>query len=111
MAKNFLKGGTVYNKKGEIETWEDDFDTLCLYFSASWCPPCQNFTPKLNEAYKQALAKGTKLKIVFVSDDKNEKECEDYYKKMDFSMLDFNSSVKDYLKSHFQVNSIPCLVI
>lgn len=24
---------------------------MCLYFSAFWCPPCQNFTPVLKEFY------------------------------------------------------------
>lgn len=24
---------------------------VCLYFSAFWCPPCQNFTPVLKEFY------------------------------------------------------------
>jgi thiol-disulfide isomerase/thioredoxin len=37
-----------------------------VYFSASWCPPCQRFTPKLVEAYTDSL-KGKNLEIVFVS--------------------------------------------
>jgi thiol-disulfide isomerase/thioredoxin len=37
-----------------------------VYFSASWCPPCQRFTPKLVDAYTSNL-KGKNLEIVFVS--------------------------------------------
>ena len=37
-----------------------------VYFSASWCPPCKRFTPKLVEAYTNHL-KGKNLEIVFVS--------------------------------------------
>lgn len=37
-----------------------------VYYSASWCPPCQRFTPKLVEAYS-AVLKGKNLEIVFVS--------------------------------------------
>lgn len=37
-----------------------------VYFSASWCPPCQRFTPKLVEAYTSSL-KDKNLEIVFVS--------------------------------------------
>ena len=37
-----------------------------VYYSASWCPPCQRFTPKLVEAYSSSL-KGKNFEIVFVS--------------------------------------------
>ena len=37
-----------------------------VYYSASWCPPCQRFTPKLVEAYS-AVLKDKNLEIVFVS--------------------------------------------
>jgi len=26
-------------------------EIVCLYFSAFWCPPCQNFTPVLKDFY------------------------------------------------------------
>jgi len=37
-----------------------------VYYSASWCPPCQRFTPKLVEAYSSNL-KGKNFENVFVS--------------------------------------------
>ena len=30
---------------------------LCLYFSASWCPPCRAFSPRLAAAYEKMKAK------------------------------------------------------
>ena len=30
---------------------------LCLYFSASWCPPCRAFSPRLAAAYEKMRAK------------------------------------------------------
>lgn len=30
---------------------------LCLYFSASWCPPCRAFSPRLAVAYEKMKAK------------------------------------------------------
>ena len=108
MAKNILNHGQVFNKKGELEKFEEDsYDTICLYFSAEWCPPCRNFTPVLNEAYKKAIEKDTKVKIVFVSHDKDERQCQDYYKKMDFSILEYNSSMRQSLKNQFKVSGIP----
>ena len=49
-----------------------------LYFSASWCPPCKKFTPKLGEFYtknKDTLS----FEVVFMSLDRDEKSFNEYY--------------------------------
>lgn len=54
---------------------------VCLYFSASWCPPCRGFTPELIKFYnKYHLSKN--FEIVFISRDSNYSEYSKYYKKM-----------------------------
>ena len=62
-----------------------------LYFSASWCPPCQTFTPLLIDFYNVINDKNGSnekqrqqetLEIVFVSSDREERSFTDYYTKM-----------------------------
>ena len=54
---------------------------VCLYFSASWWPPCRGFTPELIKFYnKYHLSKN--FEIVFISRDSNYSEYSKYYKKM-----------------------------
>ncbi len=50
-----------------------------LYFSASWCPPCAQFTPLLVKFHKELVNRGSHLKIIFVSSDKNEEEMMRYF--------------------------------
>eukprot|EP01018_Ginkgo_biloba_P027555 Gb_22389 [translate_table: standard] len=44
--------------------------TVCLYFSAHWCPPCRGFTPQLIEIYNELIKKAEALEIVFISNGK-----------------------------------------
>lgn len=82
-----------------------------IYFSAHWCPPCRGFTPKLAEAYKNALA-GKGMEIVFVSSDRCQADFDGYFKEMPWLALPFESrDVKEQLSKKFKVQGIPSFVI
>jgi thiol-disulfide isomerase/thioredoxin len=36
---------------------------VALYFSASWCKPCREFTPKLVELYNKKKAEGEDFEV------------------------------------------------
>jgi nucleoredoxin len=57
-----------------------DIKYVAFYYSASWCPPCQKFTPKLVEAYKKIKAAHPEFELIFVSSDEDEKAMKDYMK-------------------------------
>jgi len=86
---------------------------LMLYFSASWCPPCRQFTPKLSDAYDTLKKKYDDFELVFVSSDREEETFDDYFsKKMSFLALPYqHRDVKAYLSSRFQIQGIPSLLI
>lgn len=65
-----------------------------IYFSAQWCPPCQNFTPLLAECYKKVKDAGKKLEIIFISLDKDEEACREYHKCMPWLRFPFESDLK-----------------
>ena len=52
--------------------------TIGIYFSASWCPPCRTFTPKLVK-FRDANKKD--FEVVFVSSDRSPKDQMGYMKK------------------------------
>ena len=83
-------------------------DVLALYFSASWCPPCRSFTPKLAKWYEEH--KPASLECFFVSADNDAKAFADYHKKMPFPAFDFKGGAKDDLAELFDVGGYPTLL-
>jgi nucleoredoxin len=85
---------------------------IAFYFSASWCPPCRTFTPKLVDFYNEHRKAHDNFEIVFVSSDRNEDDREDYM--VDYEMpwpaVDFDDAKDDTVRN-FSGKGIPCLVL
>ncbi|CAM8940004.1 unnamed protein product [Rhodiola kirilowii] len=74
-----------------------------LYFSASWCGPCQNFTPQLVTVYNEFSSKGD-FEIVFVSGDSDAESFDEYFSKMPWLAIPFSDSeTRSNLDSLFEV--------
>lgn len=106
-ARDFL----IRNNGDQVKIKDLSGKIVGLYFSASWCPPCRRFTPKLIEAYKELSSKGD-FEVVFVSADRDEESFKGYFSKMPWLAIPFSESIlKDSLNEKFKVLGIPHLVI
>uniref|UniRef100_A0A0E0GNZ2 protein-disulfide reductase n=1 Tax=Oryza nivara TaxID=4536 RepID=A0A0E0GNZ2_ORYNI len=86
--------------------------TVALYFSASWCPPCRRFTPKLIEAYNELVSQGKSFEVVFVSGDSDQDAFNAYFAKMPWLAVPFSDSeALAKLNERYKVMGIPHLVI
>ena len=84
---------------------------LGLYFSANWCKPCKNFTPKLIDYYNNLLDKNY-IEIVFISLDSSEEEFTKYFSSQPWYSLPYNlQDVKDTVLSTYGIVSVPTLLI
>ena len=91
---------------------------VLLYFSASWCPPCQSFTPILADFYQRYP---DQMEIIYISSDRNVTEFTKYYtSKMElFSTIhpfdatasDVTTTLRKQLPHVFQISGIPTLVV
>ncbi|GMT25872.1 hypothetical protein PFISCL1PPCAC_17169 [Pristionchus fissidentatus] len=86
---------------------------VALYFSASWCPPCRAFTPKLKRFYEEVKEAGKDFEVIFVSRDREDEALVEYYKEHmgAWAYIPFgNEKIQELLK-HFEVKTIPSLKV
>ncbi|KAL6843737.1 hypothetical protein ACP4OV_026308 [Aristida adscensionis] len=84
--------------------------TTCLFFSAHWCRPCRNFTPKLLQIYTTLRNTGKNIEIIFISLDRNESSFLDHFKDMPWLALPFDTGLTRKLCALFDIEHIPALI-
>ena len=114
-----LIGNNIRNKNGKLISVDNELsknnDVIGLYFSAHWCGPCRNFTPKLKNAYnKWKNEKNLKFEIIFVSRDTSQSAFENYYNNDHGNWLIIPYNDKNRINKLCKLNNsggIPCLVM
>jgi thiol-disulfide isomerase/thioredoxin len=107
-----LNSGMLVNKDGQqLSPSHLQGKHLLLYFSAHWCPPCREFTPKLVQTYKELQAAGKQVEVVFISSDKDATQFQEYLNLMPWVALPFEAPERTSLGSELGVNGIPCLIV
>ncbi len=112
-----LAGKLVRLVDGKLR--EDDAARLAgvkfyaLYFSASWCPPCREFTPGFVDAYTKLRALYPELEVLLVCADRS---AGDMLKYMQTDHMTWAAVKFDLTRSLGEINrycgdGIPCLVL
>eukprot|EP00045_Choanoeca_perplexa_P001343 m.19023 g.19023 ORF g.19023 m.19023 type:complete len:195 (-) comp10883_c0_seq1:106-690(-) len=106
-------GSTFVDRDGNIHSSSSlDGKVLGLYFSASWCPPCRQFTPHLIDWYTSGAVTKDEFQIIFVSSDRTKRQFDDYLGEMEWLAIPFEDAARrQKLKKHYDVKSVPKLVV
>lgn len=82
-----------------------------FYYTASWCPPCQAFTPTLVDWYNDN--KNDNFELVLISSDRDEDAMEGYAKskKMPWPQLKLSKAPRFKEKFNHGVTGIPSLIV
>lgn len=88
-------------------------EVVGVYFSGSWCVPCQHFTKKLAGLYHELKTQGKNMEVVFISEDEDEERMELYYSDMPWLALRWADAqrLKDELQQRYACESFPHLVL
>ncbi len=84
---------------------------VLFYWSAHWCGPCRNFTPKLVDFYNKNGG-GDKFEIILVSQDRSEVKMKEYMskEKMPWYAIDYKQKKYSGMKK-FSGRGIPNLML
>ncbi len=84
-----------------------------FYYTASWCPPCQAYTPDLVRFYNRAKRNNDKFELVLISSDREEDAMVEYAKdkKMPWPQLKLSEVRSFGGKFNHSVSGIPAVVV
>ena len=73
-----------------IDEWSGATFTL-LFFSAGWCPPCEQFLQVLKDFYSEVNIGKKDVEVIYVSSDNSDSEWRETYAKMPWLTYPLNS--------------------
>lgn len=82
---------------------------VLLYFSASWCPPCRQFTPVLSDFYNK-YKDDKNFEVVFCSWDQSDADFAKYLKSHP-DWLAIDRTHVDALAAIYDIRTIPAVII
>lgn len=96
------KNGNNYNTINKLTN-----KYIAIYFSAKWCGPCKQFTPKLVDFYNKVDKNN--FELLFISLDKNLNEFNMYFNEMPWLSIPYDKNNSESLSELFNIDGIPTL--
>ncbi|KAL5468774.1 hypothetical protein EMCRGX_G029890 [Ephydatia muelleri] len=86
---------------------------IALYFSASWCHPCQRFFPKLHKFYSHLKMQEMPFEVLYISSDHSAEDMSKYIKEkaVPWLAVKCNHPSAEKMRLEFGIEAIPVIII
>ena len=106
-------GAHFINSKYEPINADDIFKipVLALFFTATWCPPCEEFAAELISFYNEANQKEKHFEVIQVSNEKSESIFKSSIEKIPWVFIPYGDFIVKDLVESFNVRYLPLFLI
>ena len=125
VSQSVITSPSIFSGKKYVDSKNEDFvldyvnklNIIGIFFTASWCPPCQKFAEELVEVYNDAnsaakeAGKDNIFEIIQVSNEKTEADFVETISEKPWINVPFNDNFNDYLITEYKINYMPVLLI
>jgi nucleoredoxin len=110
---NFLGKKFINNKHEEVTAESSILKSkiIGLYFTSSWCPPCEAFSSELLGLYNEVNLKEKFFEVIQISNERNEKEFREFISKDPWLFVNFEDPFMHSLITEYKINFLPVLII
>ena len=84
---------------------------MLLFYSAGWCPPCNEFLQVLKDFYNEVNIDSKQIEVVFISSDNDEQGFKETYAQMPWLTFPFSSAKHAELKEKFDIIGVPMVLV
>ena len=84
---------------------------VLLFFSAGWCPPCEQFLQVLKDFYSEVNIDQKNVEVIFVSSDKSETSFKETYAKMPWLTYPYSSPFHANLRQKYDIVGVPMVLV
>ncbi|CAG9330513.1 unnamed protein product [Blepharisma stoltei] len=88
-----------------------NYRIVLVLASASWCPTCHQFLPRLIDFYRAVNSSGKIMEIVFVSRDKKVDEFNNIVRNVPWVAMNFDQRRAEAVFQRFGISGIPKLIL
>ena len=86
-------------------------EVRCIFFAASWCSACVEFTAALKDFYNKSNSQEKRIEVIWASLDQEEEGFNSYFEKMPWPAFRFQDPRIMELKEKFEIKGIPKLLV